>query len=193
MEGTGQRPDPSPPTLLLCPLPGVPPRCATPTPPGSTCAARPAGQAGPRVGRPGGDGRSGMASWAAPGAEGPQPPEDRASRGAGVRRGRGRRWQQQRPEQQEQSWEAARHGVRRRVVTRGVSHRPGPGAGAADLKVPRPGSAPPRPAAASAGNTPRATGSRPRAFQRRKRNVWAERASGAMPRPHPPLPCAAAG
>lgn len=52
-----------------------------------------------------------MASWAAPGAEGPQPPEDRAGRGAGVRRGGGGRWQQQRPEQQEQSWEAARHGV----------------------------------------------------------------------------------
>lgn len=112
-----------------------PPRSPFPARPGRTCAAGPAGLAGPRIGRAGGADRSGLAPGAAPGAAGPQP---REGRGPGVGGGDRGRQQQQQPEQQQQPREAARHGVRHRVATSSVGRGPGPRAEAADLKVPRP-------------------------------------------------------
>lgn len=74
-----------------------------------TCAAGPAGLAGPGIGRASGGGRSRAAPGAAPWAPRPQPPQARAGQGAWGGGGR-RQQQQQRPEQQEHSREVARHG-----------------------------------------------------------------------------------
>lgn len=141
------------PPLRLCPLPVSLRSPRFPPRPGRTCAAGPAGLAGPRIGRAGGAGRSGPAPGAAPGAAGPQPPERRGPGAGGGGRGRQQQQQQQRPEQQQQPREAARHGVRHRVATSCVGRGPGPLAGAADLKVPRP--ARPRPARRPRAREPR--------------------------------------
>lgn len=162
--------------------------------PGSTCAARPAWLAAPRIGRAGRGSWSGAAPGAAPRATGPQPREDPAGRGAGGGGGGQGRRQQQRPEQQEQAREAARHGVRRgrRSLACRVSRRPEPAAaGAADLKVPRQWGGPPRPARNPAQGqgrkepAPRIPAARTECLGRAGQRRGARTA--------PALPCAAAG